>query len=328
MTLTIPELSLVVLIGAVRLRQVDVRPQALQADRGPVVRLLPRRWSPTTRTTRRRPTTPSRCCTSSPRKRLARGRLTVVDATNVQPEARKPLVELAREYHVPAGRHRPRPAGAGLPGAQPRAARPRLRPARRPQPDAASCGARCAACRREGFRHVFVLQIAGGGRGGRRSSGSRCGTTGRHEHGPFDIIGDVHGCCDELEELLRQLGYAVGRRDGAVWRPSTPSRGPQGGLPRRPGGPRPAHPRHAAAGDGAWSQAGSALCVPGNHDMKLLRKLRGKDVQITHGLAETLARARARRDRRSSATRSPSSSTGWSATTCSTTASWSSPTPG
>src|SRR5215218_4956005 len=33
-------------------------------------------------------------------KRLARGMLTVVDATNVQPEARKPLVELARRYHV------------------------------------------------------------------------------------------------------------------------------------------------------------------------------------------------------------------------------------
>src|SRR5262245_33902794 len=33
-------------------------------------------------------------------KRLAAGKLTVVDATNVQPEARKPLVALAREYHV------------------------------------------------------------------------------------------------------------------------------------------------------------------------------------------------------------------------------------
>src|SRR5438105_2191226 len=32
-------------------------------------------------------------------KRLAAGRLTVVDATNVQPEARQPLVEIAREYH-------------------------------------------------------------------------------------------------------------------------------------------------------------------------------------------------------------------------------------
>ena len=45
-------------------------------------------------------------------KRLARGLLTVVDATNVQPEARKPLVALAREYHVLPGRHRARPAGA------------------------------------------------------------------------------------------------------------------------------------------------------------------------------------------------------------------------
>src|SRR5438874_13508840 len=31
--------------------------------------------------------------------RLALGRLTVIDATNVQPETRKPLVELARKYH-------------------------------------------------------------------------------------------------------------------------------------------------------------------------------------------------------------------------------------
>src|SRR5205823_1063581 len=36
-------------------------------------------------------------------------------------------------------------------------------------------------------------------------------------------------------------------------------------------------------------EAGTALCVPGNHDVKLMRKLRGRDVQITHGLAESLA---------------------------------------
>src|ERR1043166_33614 len=33
------------------------------------------------------------------RKRLAAGKLTVVDATNVQPESRKPLVAIAREFH-------------------------------------------------------------------------------------------------------------------------------------------------------------------------------------------------------------------------------------
>jgi protein phosphatase len=36
-------------------------------------------------------------------------------------------------------------------------------------------------------------------------------------------------------------------------------------------------------------ESGAALCVPGNHDIKLMRKLRGRDVQITHGLAESLA---------------------------------------
>src|SRR5215213_8197702 len=34
------------------------------------------------------------------RKRLAAGRLTVIDATNVQAEARRPLLALAREFHV------------------------------------------------------------------------------------------------------------------------------------------------------------------------------------------------------------------------------------
>ena len=56
---------------------------------------------------------------------------------------------------------------------------------------------------------------------------------------------------------------------------------------------------------------GSALCVPGNHDMKLLRKLRGKDVQITHGLAQTLAEIEALPERSSGAvheTRWPNSS--------------------
>ena len=36
-------------------------------------------------------------------------------------------------------------------------------------------------------------------------------------------------------------------------------------------------------------RAGSALCVPGNHDVKLLRKLKGRDVALTHGIKESLA---------------------------------------
>ena len=47
----------------------------------------------------------------------------------------------------------------------------------------------------------------------------------------------------------------------------------------------------------AMVAAGDALCVPGNHEDKLLRALRGRNVQITHGLAESLEQldARARR---------------------------------
>jgi protein phosphatase len=36
-------------------------------------------------------------------------------------------------------------------------------------------------------------------------------------------------------------------------------------------------------------KAGDAFAVPGNHENKLLRALRGRNVQITHGLAESLA---------------------------------------
>jgi len=31
----------------------------------------------------------------------------------------------------------------------------------------------------------------------------------KHEHGPFDMIGDVHGCFDELRLLLERLGYEI-----------------------------------------------------------------------------------------------------------------------
>src|SRR6202163_264634 len=50
--------------------------------------------------------------------RLALGRLTVIDATNVQPEARKPLVELARKHHC---LRRAEPPRAALSGTQPSA---------------------------------------------------------------------------------------------------------------------------------------------------------------------------------------------------------------
>jgi 3' terminal RNA ribose 2'-O-methyltransferase Hen1 len=114
----------------------------------------------------------------------------------------------------------------------------------------------------------------------------------QHEHGPFDIIGDVHGCGDELEQLLAQLGYQWSERPleihGLYRRVYRHPNGRKaiflGDLVDR--GPRILDTyqlvRHMV-------EAGSALCVPGNHETKLVRKLRGRDVAVTHGLQQTLA---------------------------------------
>ena len=114
------------------------------------------------------------------------------------------------------------------------------------------------------------------------SSGSRSGTTANAKHGPFDIIGDVHGCCDELEQLLQQLGYE--RNDGGPWaHPAGRKAIFVGDLVDR--GPRIVDTLRTVM---SMSQAGTALSVPGNHDIKLKRKLEGRDVTVSHGLDRTL----------------------------------------
>ena len=99
----------------------------------------------------------------------------------------------------------------------------------------------------EGFRHVFVLTSPEEVEAAEIERQPLWNNL-KHEHGPFDIIGDVHGCCDELVALLGQLGYVPSRRRRQVRRP--PPAGPQGRLPRRPRRPRPRHARRAAPGDG------------------------------------------------------------------------------
>jgi hypothetical protein len=39
-------------------------------------------------------------------------------------------------------------------------------------------------------------------------------------------------------------------------------------------------------------EAGAALCVPGNHESKLVRALKGRTVQVARGLGESLAQLR------------------------------------
>lgn len=221
-------------------------------------------------------------------KRLASGRLTVVDATNVEPEWRRPLVEIARKYHaLPVAvvlDVDPDVCNARNDVRTDRSVRPAVVARQR-----AHLRRGISRLQREGFRTVHVL---------RSPQEVDAAVIEREplwcnrktERGPFDIIGDVHGCCDELEQLLEMLGYVTGERADDVW---------DGPVYRHPEGRRAIFlgdivdrgPRIVDALRVVRNMvaAGSALCVPGNHDVKLLRKLRGKDVRITHGLDRTLA---------------------------------------
>jgi protein phosphatase len=213
-------------------------------------------------------------------KRLERGLLTVVDATNVQPEARKPLVELARRYHaIPVAIVLDLPARVCEARNQDRPDRAFGSHVIRQQRSQLQRSLRLL--QREGFRHVHVFQseeqIASVAIEREPLWNDR-----RFDHGPFDVIGDVHGCATELEELLGRLGYAADAE--SVWRhPAGRKAVFLGDLVDR--GPRVPDVLRIAM---AMVAAGSALAVPGNHDVKLVKKLRGRDVRVAHGLEQSL----------------------------------------
>lgn len=213
--------------------------------------------------------------------RLSRRKLTVVDATNVQEHARKPLLELAARHHAVAvaivldvpekvchARNQSRPNRDFGPHVVQRHARELRRSLK--------------FLKKEGFRHVFHLE-------GEDAIGSAqitrvpLWTDKRQEHGPFDFIGDVHGCADELKALLAQLGYAPdfshpeNRR--LVFVGDLVDRGPK--------------VIEAATLVMDAVACGRALCVPGNHDDKLKRALEGRSVTVNHGLEQSLAQLEA-----------------------------------
>ncbi|MER5687705.1 polynucleotide kinase-phosphatase [Streptomyces sp. NPDC002205] len=209
-------------------------------------------------------------------KRLAAGRLTVVDATNVQAESRKQLVQLARSHDVLPiaivldlpeeicqARNAVRPDRADMPRHVVQRHRRELRRSLR-------------GLEREGFRKVHVLHTEEEAEHAEVVLERRYNDL-RHLTGPFDIIGDIHGCSSELESLLGKLGYVDGAHpEGrtAVFVGDLVDRGPDSpGVLRRVM---------------SMVSAGNALCVPGNHENKLGRYLKGRKVQHTHGLAETI----------------------------------------
>jgi len=213
-------------------------------------------------------------------RRLARAKLTVVDATNVQPEARKPLVALAREYHV-----LPVAIVLDLPERVCHD-RNRSRPDRDFGPHVirhqkSQLHRSLRGLGREGFRHVHVLKSQDEVDAAVIER-QPLWNNRKRETGPFDIIGDVHGCCDELEQLLQKLGYE--KNDSGPWaHPAGRKAIFVGDLVDR--GPRIVDTLRTVM---SMSRAGTALSVPGNHDIKLKRKLEGRDVSVSHGLDRTL----------------------------------------
>ena len=226
------------------------------------------------------------------RKRLARRRLTVIDATNLRREDRQVFLALAKEYHalgvalvfdLPERLCQERTEARADRDFGPHVVRNHVRLLRR---SVRSLG-------KEGFRYQYHFRSPEEVEAAELER-TRLWTDRRDDRGPFDIIGDVHGCYDELRELLARLGYEVVERDGADG-PAFEVRHPAGRRVVFLGDLVDRGPKIPAVLRLAMDMvaSGAALCVPGNHEVKLLRKLHGRDVKLTHGLAESLAQLEA-----------------------------------
>lgn len=222
-------------------------------------------------------------------KRLKNGLLTVVDATNVQTEARRPLVQLAREYHcLPVAIVLDVPVKECQERNNNRPGRDFGKHVIRQQHSQLKRSIR--NLKREGFRHIYVLKSVEEIDAITSINRDKLYNNKKDQTGPFDIIGDVHGCFDELTMLLEKLDYRIERvdysNDNFGFKVSPPSERRAvfvGDLVDR-GPDSPSVLKLVMS----MVNSGAAYCVPGNHDMKLQKYLNGKNVQIKHGLEQTV----------------------------------------
>ena len=218
-------------------------------------------------------------------KRLEVGRLTVVDATNVNPDDRRSLVEVAKRrdvlttvvvFDIPLAECLARNA----------ARTDRITPDHAIKRQHRAMRRSIKGLRKERVSRVFTL----------RSvddvdavvvARTRLWNDRRDDSGPFDIIGDVHGCHGELISLLDRLGYDT---------TSDPIHHPDGRRVIFLGDLVDRGPGVAEVLDVAMSMVdgGTALCILGNHENKLGRALAGRNVTISHGLGESLEQIGAR----------------------------------
>ena len=214
-------------------------------------------------------------------KRLDQGLLTVVDATNTQRRARQAVLACAKEHDVFA---------VAIVLDVPKEIceqRQTTRTDRHIEPAVVARQAEqlrrsLGGLRKEGFRYVHVLspediETA-------EIVRTALWMDKRQVTGPFDIIGDVHGCYDELTALLTRLGYVVDAQGHTATPPTGRTAVFVGDLADR--GPDSVGVLRLVM---SMVAAGQAYCVAGNHDVKLLKYLQGRQVQISHGLDLTIA---------------------------------------
>ena len=212
-------------------------------------------------------------------KRLEANKLVVIDATNVQQSARAGIVALAKKFDV-------------LPVAVVLNTPEAVCIERNKNRDDRQFGDHIIKrhcldlkkslryLKKEGFRYIYIIdnpeeeiEIV------RIPSW----TDKSGEHGPFDIVGDVHGCFDELRDLLKELGYPVDTDKLSAAHPDGRKPVFLGDLCDR--GNKITETLKLVMN---MVKSGNALCIPGNHDVKLLRCLNGAKAQQTHGLADSV----------------------------------------
>ena len=220
-------------------------------------------------------------------RRLNARRLTVIDATNLERDNRRRYIELSRAHHAPLTaivfdlpeKHcQAQNEKRGNKASPPHVVRRHCRAVKQS----------LKTLSKEGYRRRYRMRTADEiDTATMEREPLSCDV--RNRPGPFDIIGDVHGCLSELRSMLEKLNYQVIEPAGpdSQYRITPPNgrtaifvgdlvdRGPDSGgvldLVR------------------AMAASGAALVVAGNHDWKLARALKGRPVERKHGLAETMA---------------------------------------
>jgi len=212
--------------------------------------------------------------------RLKNMKLTVIDATSVQKYAREQIIDKAKEYdchavaivlNLPEKELQERNKNRNDRGFDNRVITKHFLELKRSLKN----------LKREGFRYIYVLNSVNDIENVEIVR-TKLWNDKKHLTGPFDIIGDVHGCFDELKELLKQLGYTKKRTDGyfhkngrtAVFLGDIMDRGPKN--------------IEVLKLIMDMVESGNAICINGNHDEKLNKYLRGSNVTQSHGLADTI----------------------------------------